>query len=118
MPVVHLREAGESLAHGGSHLPLSSYCNSSALIEKRQAGVGVLSRRRAPNLVTSWCLHRVCAQPDFGSIDIFFLASSPLFSHPHGIYRCISTTVGAHRGADRGADWSQDPDGLFLCVGG
>ena len=26
-------------------------------------------------------------------------------------------TVGAHHGADRGVDWSSDPDGIFLCVG-
>ena len=53
----------------------------------------MLSLRRAPNLGTSWCPHRVCAQPDSGSIDIFFLASSPHFSHPHGICRYISTTL-------------------------
>ena len=76
----------------------------------------MLSLRRAPNLGTSWCPHRVCAQPDSGTIDIFFLASSPHFSHPHGICRYISTTVGAHHGADRGVDWSSDPDGIFLCV--
>ena len=50
----------------------------------------MLSLRRAPNLGTSWCPHRVCAQPDSGTIDIFFLVSSPLFSHPHGICRHIS----------------------------
>ena len=77
----------------------------------------MLSLRRAPNLGTSWCLHRACTQPDSGTIDIFSLASSPHFSHPHGICHYISTTVGAHRGADLGVDWSQDPDGLFPCVG-
>src|ERR1041385_8831269 len=58
--------------------------------------------------------HRVCPQADSGTIDIFFLASSPHFSHPHGICHYLSTTVGAHRGADRGFDWSKDPDGIFL----
>src|SRR3954463_6755434 len=33
----------------------SCYCSPVLLINKRQAGVGVLSLRRAPNLGTSWC---------------------------------------------------------------
>src|SRR3954462_9234232 len=43
------------------------------------------------------------------------LASSPHFSHPYGICRHITTTIGAHRGADPGVDWSKDPDGIFIC---
>src|SRR3954462_1453274 len=44
------------------------------------------------------------------------LASSPHFSHPYGICRYITTTVGAHRGADQGVYWSKDRDGIFICV--
>ena len=48
-----------------------------------------------------------------GTIDIN-PGPVPLFSHPHGICRYQSMTVGAHRGAGRGVDWSSDPDGLII----
>ena len=53
--------------------------------------------------------------PVSGTIGIL-LGHVPLFCHPHGIYRHFTTTVGAHRGAGRGIDWSSDPDGTILCI--
>ena len=75
----------------------------------------MLSLRRAPNLGTSWCLTVLVPNPVSGTIDTL-LGSSPSLSHPHGICRHETTTVGAHRGADRGVDWSSDPDGTILSI--
>src|SRR3954466_12809298 len=79
------------------------------------AGLGVLSLQRAPNLGTSWCITVFVPNLDSGTIDINS-GPVPLFSHPHGVCRDQSTTVGAPRGAGRGVDWSADPDGLIICV--
>src|SRR3954468_21537151 len=61
------------------------------------AGVRFLSLRRALNLVTSWCVTVFVPNLVSGTIDIN-PGPVPLFSHPHGIFRHQSATIGAHRG--------------------
>src|ERR1043165_6744701 len=78
-------------------------------------GLGVLSLRRAPNLGTSWCFTVFVPTLASGTIDNN-LGPVPLFSHPHGICRYQTTTVGTHRGAGRGVDWSSAPDGTIIFV--
>src|SRR3954466_3811658 len=79
------------------------------------AGLGVLSLRSAPNQGTSWCFTVFVPILVSGTIDIN-PGPVPLFSHPHGICRYQSTTVGAHRGAGRGVNWSSEPDEPIVFV--